>query len=71
MAIVVNGEAGARVQQAAANIAQRIWSDRERFVKRLTPMDEAIADAARAGRLGRPGIDTGGSRPRGQPPLNA
>ena len=42
LAIVVNGEAGADVRASALDIAQRIWNDRTRFVKRLTSMEEAI-----------------------------
>jgi microcystin degradation protein MlrC len=42
VAVVVNGESGADVRTAALDIAQRIWNDRKRFVKRLTSMDEAI-----------------------------
>lgn len=45
VAIVVNGEAGADVRGAALDIAERIWNDRTRFVKRLTPMEKAIAGA--------------------------
>jgi microcystin degradation protein MlrC len=43
VAIVVNGETGANVRGTALDIAGRIWSDRKRFVKRLT----SIADALR------------------------
>jgi microcystin degradation protein MlrC len=42
VAVVVNGEAGADVRATALDIAQRIWDDRGRFVKRLTSMEEAI-----------------------------
>jgi microcystin degradation protein MlrC len=42
VAIVVNGEAGADVRGAALDIAGRIWSERGRFVKRLTSMEDAI-----------------------------
>ena len=42
VAIVVNGEAGTDVRATALDIAQRIWKDRTRFVKRLTSMEEAI-----------------------------
>jgi microcystin degradation protein MlrC len=42
VAVVVNGEAGADVRAIALDIAQRIWDDRGRFVKRLTSMEEAI-----------------------------
>jgi microcystin degradation protein MlrC len=48
VAIVVNGQAGADVRGTALNIAERIWSERKRFVKRLTPMQDAIASALRA-----------------------
>ena len=41
IAIVVNGEAG-DVRGTALDIAERIWSDRRRFVKRLTAVDDAI-----------------------------
>jgi microcystin degradation protein MlrC len=43
VAVVVNGEAGADVRGTALDIAGRIWSERGRFVKRLTSMEEAIA----------------------------
>jgi microcystin degradation protein MlrC len=43
VAIVVNGEGGADVRGAALDIARRIWSERGRFVKRLTSMEDAIA----------------------------
>jgi microcystin degradation protein MlrC len=43
VAVVVNGEAGGDVRTIALDIAQRIWDDRSRFVKRLTSMDQAIA----------------------------
>src|SRR5687767_7253644 len=43
LAVVVNGEAGGDVRTIALDIAQRIWDDRSRFVKRLTSMDQAIA----------------------------
>src|SRR5688572_25503875 len=42
VAIVVNGEAGADVHGVATDIGERIWSERKRFVKRLTPFEEAI-----------------------------
>jgi microcystin degradation protein MlrC len=42
VAIVVNGERGAPVRDAALDIATRIWDDRKRFVKRLTSMEDAI-----------------------------
>jgi len=43
VAVVVNGEAGGDLRAIALDIAQRIWDDRGRFVKRLTSMDQAIA----------------------------
>ena len=43
LAVVVNGEVGSDVRAIALDIAQRIWDDRSRFVKRLTSMDQAIA----------------------------
>jgi microcystin degradation protein MlrC len=49
VAVVVNGEHGADVRAIALDIARRIWDDRRRFVKRLTPMEEAIARSHRAG----------------------
>jgi microcystin degradation protein MlrC len=49
IAIIVNGEADVDVRSIAADIAERIWSDRKRFVKRLTSMEDAIAGALRAG----------------------
>jgi microcystin degradation protein MlrC len=45
VAVVVNGEQGAPVREVALEIAERIWNDRRRFVKRLA----SIADAMRAG----------------------
>src|SRR5688500_3929945 len=48
VAIVVNGEPGANVRSIAVDIAERIWSDRRRFVKRLTSMEDAIASASSA-----------------------
>src|SRR5688572_4175821 len=42
VAIVINGEAGADVRGTAMNIAERIWDDRKRFVKRLTSMEDAM-----------------------------
>ena len=42
VAIIVNGEAGAEVRGAALDIAERIWNDRGRFVKRLTSIEEAM-----------------------------
>jgi microcystin degradation protein MlrC len=42
VAIVVNGEAGADVHGIATDIAERIWSERKRFVKRLTSFEEAF-----------------------------
>jgi microcystin degradation protein MlrC len=49
VAIVVNGEAGVDVRSIAADISERIWNDRKRFVKRLTSMQDAIAGALRPG----------------------
>jgi microcystin degradation protein MlrC len=48
VAIVVNGKAGTDVRSVAADIAARIWSERKRFVKRLTSMQDAIASALHA-----------------------
>jgi microcystin degradation protein MlrC len=48
VAIIVNGEPGANVRSIAVDIAERIWSDRRRFVKRLTSMEDAIASALSA-----------------------
>jgi microcystin degradation protein MlrC len=42
VAVVVNGETGADVRGIALEIAERIWNDRRRFVKRLTPIEEAL-----------------------------
>jgi len=47
VAIVVNGEAGADVRGTALDIAERIWNDRKRFVKRLTSIEDALAFPAR------------------------
>ena len=45
VSVIVNGVEGAPVRAVALDIAQRIWNDRGRFVKRLT----SIEDALRAG----------------------
>ncbi len=50
VAVVVNGEAGTDVDAVALDIAERVWAERERFVKRLTPLEDAVALAVRAGR---------------------
>jgi microcystin degradation protein MlrC len=50
VAVVVNGLQGADVGGVALDIAERIWEDRARFVRRLTPMEDAVALAVRAGR---------------------
>lgn len=42
VAIVINGERGADVRGTALDIATRIWEDRKRFVKRLTPIEDAM-----------------------------
>ena len=42
VAVVVNGETGADVRGIALDIAERIWNDRGRFVKRLTALEEAM-----------------------------
>jgi microcystin degradation protein MlrC len=42
VAIVVNGEKGADVRGTALDIAQRIWEERRRFVKRLTSIEDAM-----------------------------
>ena len=42
VAIVVNGEAGADARRVALDIAQRIWDERKRFVKRLTSIEDAL-----------------------------
>ncbi len=49
VAVVVNGADGADVRGTALDIAERIWNDRGRFVKRLTSMDEAIRGALAPG----------------------
>jgi microcystin degradation protein MlrC len=43
VAVIVNGVAGAEVRGTALDIAERIWNDRKRFVKRLTSMEDAMA----------------------------
>jgi microcystin degradation protein MlrC len=43
VAIVVNGERGAPVDEVALDVGRRIWDERTRFVKRLTSMEDAIA----------------------------
>jgi microcystin degradation protein MlrC len=48
VAIVVNGAAGTDVRSIAVDIGERIWSERKRFVKRLTSMEDAIASALHA-----------------------
>jgi microcystin degradation protein MlrC len=42
VAVVINGQAGADVRGTALDIASRIWSERKRFVKRLTSIEEAL-----------------------------
>jgi microcystin degradation protein MlrC len=42
VAVVVNGEQGADVRGTALDIAERIWNDRKRFVKRLTSVEDAM-----------------------------
>jgi microcystin degradation protein MlrC len=42
VAVVVNGEQGAPVREVALDIAERIWNDRRRFVKRLISVDDAL-----------------------------
>ena len=42
VAVIVNGERGADVRGAALEIAERIWNDRGRFVKRLTSIEDAL-----------------------------
>lgn len=49
IAVVVNGADGADVRGTALDIAERIWNDRKRFVKRLTSMDEAVRGALQPG----------------------
>jgi microcystin degradation protein MlrC len=49
IAVVVNGTEGADVRGTALDIAERIWSDRKRFVKRLTSMDQAVRGAQQSG----------------------
>ena len=48
VAIIVNGEAAADVRGTVLDIAEHIWNDRRRFVRRLTSMAEAIASALHA-----------------------
>jgi microcystin degradation protein MlrC len=43
IAVVVNGEAGTDVRAIALDIAERMWADRKRFVKRLTSIEDAMA----------------------------
>ncbi len=43
VAIVVNGQHGAPVEEVALDIGRRIWDERKRFVKRLTSIEDAIA----------------------------
>jgi microcystin degradation protein MlrC len=47
VAVVVNGEKGSDVRGTALNIAERIWRDRQRFVKRLTSIEAAMALAGK------------------------
>ncbi|MGH7336514.1 MAG: M81 family metallopeptidase [Myxococcota bacterium] len=49
IAVVVNGAQGADVRGTALDIAEHIWNDRQRFVKRLTSMNEAIRGALQTG----------------------
>lgn len=49
LAVVVNGEAGTDVGAVALELARVTWSERERFLRTLMPMDDAVACAVRAG----------------------
>ena len=42
VAVVVNGTQGADVRGTALDIGNRIWSDRHRFVKKLTSIEDAL-----------------------------
>jgi microcystin degradation protein MlrC len=42
VAVIVNGVRGADVGGTALDIARRIWDERERFVKRLTSIEDAL-----------------------------
>ena len=42
VAVVVNGERGTDVRGVALDIGARIWGERKRFVKRLTPVEDAM-----------------------------
>ena len=42
VAVIVNGRRGADVRGTALEIGNRIWSDRHRFVKRLTSIEDAL-----------------------------
>ena len=44
---------GAKARQLARKLAEFAWAERDRFKARLTPLDEAVARAAAAGREGR------------------
>ena len=55
-AVAVTARQGARerAEQVAERLAQRVWNERRRFVSRLVPMEEAVAQAVRTGREGGP-----------------
>ena len=42
IAVIVNGEQGADVKGVALDVATRTWNDRQRFVKRLTSIEDAL-----------------------------
>jgi microcystin degradation protein MlrC len=42
VAVVVNGERGTDVRGVALDLGARIWGERKRFVKRLTPVEDAM-----------------------------
>jgi len=55
-AVAVTARRGARerAEQVASHLAQRAWDERRRFVSRLVPLQEAVAQAVRTGREGGP-----------------
>ena len=57
-AVAVTARQGARerAEQVAAQLAQRVWDERHRFVSRLVPLEQAVAQAVRAGLEGGPAL---------------
>ena len=48
IAVLVSARENAAARRLALELARRIWNDRHRYVKVLTPLDEAVAMALAA-----------------------